>query len=106
MLQPTDRPIGPGFPASQAPPSASLKRAFPVPRDSRFAEFGVVLDRTFVEPFRGAPRKPVKKGAPRRVLPLAVLAVLIALVVARGAAEATWEMAGERYVDEIITERF
>jgi hypothetical protein len=81
-----------------------LRTAFPLPPDPRFDELLVALDRGFV-PTR-ARRRSVHRGRPWRVLALAVLAVVIVLAIATAAAAAAWELAGERYVDEIVRETF
>lgn len=94
------------FSAAALPPADHLKRAFPAPEDSRFQEILQVLDRAFGHaPEKAGPgdRKP---GAPLRVLPLAFLAVLAVVLLARAAIDVTWELAGERYVDEIVDEKF
>lgn len=91
-------------PSTSSPPADALKRAFPVPQDGRFNAFLNVLDRAFFEPYRGVGHQSGKGAAPRRVLPLAILAVIVVLVLARAASATAWELAGERYADEVVNE--
>ena len=79
-------------------------RAFPVPKDGRFSAFLNVLDRAFFEPYRGAGHPSGKGGTPRRVLPLAIFAVIVVLILALAASATAWELSGERYADEVVNE--
>ena len=92
-------------PAAARPPADHIERAFPAPGDSPFGEILEVLDRAFVGP-GDTERQDAKPGRPRRVLPLAILAVLAVVLFALTAIEITWTLAGERYADEVVGERF
>jgi hypothetical protein len=76
---------------------ANLKRAFPLTEDDQFTELLVALDRKVPGP--ASVDTPRKRS---RVLPLAVLAVVLTLVLARVAAEAVWELSGKHYVDDVV----
>ena len=75
----------------------NLKRALPLPDDDQFSELLIALDRD--APDRPAPA--LRKKA-SRVLPLAVIAVVLVVLLARVAAYAVWELSGERYVDDVV----
>ena len=75
----------------------SLKRALPLPDDDQFSELLIALDRK--APDRPSPDVPRKAS---RVLPLAIIAVVLVVLLARVAAYAVWELSGERYVDDVV----
>jgi hypothetical protein len=86
-------------PPAAKPASEELRTAFPLPRDVRFDGHLVALDHGFVQP---RVERRAHRARPFRVVLLAALAVIFVLVLATAAAATAWELAGERYVDEVV----
>jgi len=85
------------------PAPEELRTAFPFSTDRRFDDHLVALDHGYNQE---ASHRGDYRARPFRVLVLAMLAVLFVLMFATAAAAAAWQLADERYVDEVVRENF